>query len=96
VDEARRILTIRGQRDELEGRLAALIIVQDLGVGFRPEDADRLFDAFYTTKQDGLGMGLRISRSIAEAHGGRLWAQANADAGATFLLALPAETSAAS
>ena len=96
MDEARRILTIGGQRDDLAGQPSVLIAVRDFGNGFSPEDNERLFDAFYTTKSNGMGMGLRISRSIAEAHGGRLWAQANADAGATFLLALPAETSAAS
>ena len=96
MDEARRILTIGGQRDDLAGQPSVLIAVRDFGNGFSPEDNERLFDAFYTTKPEGMGMGLRISRSIAEAHGGRLWAQANADAGATFLLALPAETSAAS
>ena len=96
MDEGRRILTIGGQRDDLAGQPSVLIAVRDFGNGFNPEDNERLFDAFYTTKSNGMGMGLRISRSIAEAHGGRLWAQANADAGATFLLALPAETSAAS
>jgi signal transduction histidine kinase len=58
-----------------------LITVRDSGSGLDPEGLDRLFDAFYTTKPQGLGMGLAISRSIIEAHGGRLWAEANA----TFL-----------
>jgi C4-dicarboxylate-specific signal transduction histidine kinase len=96
VDAARRILTIGGQRDHLAGQPSVLIAVRDFGNGFSPEDNERLFDAFYTTKPEGIGMGLRISRSIVETHGGRLWAQANANAGATFFLALPAETSAAS
>ena len=57
--------------------------------GFEPGQAERLFEAFYTTKAQGLGMGLRISRSIVEAHGGRLWACAHAQGGATLLCALP-------
>jgi C4-dicarboxylate-specific signal transduction histidine kinase len=91
VENERRILTIRGQRDALEGQPAVLITVRDFGSGFSPEDREHLFDVFYTTKPEGMGMGLRISRSIIEAHGGRLWAQANEDMGATFLFSLPAE-----
>ena len=87
--EAHRIITIYGQRDELEGRPAVLINVRDVGVGFRPEDVERLFDAFFTTKPEGTGMGLRISRSIVEMHGGRLWATLNDGPGATFRFALP-------
>ena len=88
VEDERRILTIRGQRDELDGRRAVLIAVHDLGAGFEPEDSERLFEAFYTTKPDGLGMGLRISRSIVDAHGGHLWATSNDGEGATFFLEL--------
>ena len=91
VSDERRILTIGGQRDELDGRPAVLITVRDLGAGFKPDDSERLFDAFYTTKPDGLGMGLRIGRSIIEAHGGRLWATSDASAGSIFYCALPAE-----
>jgi signal transduction histidine kinase len=91
MDEARRILTIGGQRDDLAGQPSVLIAVRDFGNGFSPEDNERLFDAFYTTKPEGMGMGLRISRSIVEAHGGRLWAQVNKDIGATFLFALPVD-----
>jgi signal transduction histidine kinase len=66
-----------------------LIAVEDSGPGLDPKSLDRLFDAFYTTKPQGLGMGLAISRSIIEAHGGRLWATANASRGAVFQFALP-------
>jgi signal transduction histidine kinase len=60
-------------------------------VGLPSEKLDRIFNAFYTTKPQGTGMGLAISRSIIEAHGGRLWATANAERGATFHFSLPAE-----
>jgi len=66
-----------------------LVSVRDSGVGLDRNSVDRIFDAFYTTKPDGLGMGLSISRSIVEAHGGRLWASANDNHGATFQLTLP-------
>ena len=68
-----------------------LIAVEDSGAGLDPEQAGRVFEAFYTTKQEGLGMGLSISRSIVEAHGGRLWASPNATFGATFQFTLPIE-----
>jgi PAS domain S-box-containing protein len=96
MEEQRRILKIAGRAGKLGDDQAVLIIVQDLGCGFKPEDSELLFEPFYTTKTGSMGMGLRISRSIAETHGGRLWAQASAGAGATFFLALRAETSAAS
>jgi PAS domain S-box-containing protein len=66
-----------------------LITVRDSGPGLDPKTIDRLFDAFYTTKSQGLGMGLAISRSIIAAHGGRLWAKANAPRGAVFQFTLP-------
>jgi C4-dicarboxylate-specific signal transduction histidine kinase len=96
VEERRRIVKIAGPLAALGAEPPVLIAVQDFGCGFKSEDGERLFEPFYTTKTGRMGMGLGISRSIAETHGGRLWAQANANAGATFLLALPAETSAAS
>jgi signal transduction histidine kinase len=66
-----------------------LVTVQDAGIGIDPNNADQLFSAFFTTKPGGMGMGLSISRSIIEAHGGRFWATANADHGATFHFVLP-------
>ena len=84
------------EREELADKALAeaewthvLIAVRDSGPGLDPKGLDRLFDAFYTTKPQGLGMGLAISRSIIEAHGGRLWAKANAPRGAVFQFTLP-------
>jgi signal transduction histidine kinase len=74
-------LTIKSERTD-DGQL--LISVNDTGVGLPAEGADRIFDAFYTTKAQGTGMGLAITRSIVESHGGRLWATANHGRGATF------------
>ena len=65
-----------------------LITVRDSGPGLDPQIVDRLFEPFYTTKPEGLGMGLAISRSIIEAHGGRLWAKANVSKGAVFQFTL--------
>jgi signal transduction histidine kinase len=96
VEESKRVLFIRGCRETREGRLETLVSVQDAGTGFKPEEAGRLFEAFYTTKPQGMGMGLAISRTIIEAHGGRLWAEPNQGPGATFLLSLPAAGDAAS
>jgi signal transduction histidine kinase len=67
-----------------------LISVSDSGVGL-PEGSERIFAAFFTTKPQGTGMGLAISRSIIESHGGRLWASANTGCGATFQFTLPLE-----
>lgn len=69
-----------------------LVIVSDSGVGLPPQHADQIFDAFFTTKSHGTGMGLRISRSIVESHGGRLWAADNSPRGASFHFALPSKT----
>jgi PAS domain S-box-containing protein len=90
VEEPKRVLLICGRRETRDGMLGALLSVQDSGTGFKPGEMDRLFEAFYTTKTQGMGMGLAISRSIIEAHGGRLWAELNQGPGATFLFTLPA------
>jgi signal transduction histidine kinase len=68
-----------------------LISVSDTGVGLPTEKADEIFSAFFTTKPQGSGMGLAISRSIVESHGGRVWANANSGPGATFHLTLPSQ-----
>jgi signal transduction histidine kinase len=72
-----------------------LISVCDTGVGLLPELAEQIFKAFFTTKNNGTGMGLPISRSIIESHGGRLWATGNSARGATFQFTLPATVAAA-
>jgi C4-dicarboxylate-specific signal transduction histidine kinase len=71
-----------------------LLSVSDTGVGLPPRQADQIFDAFFTTKLDGTGMGLRISRSIVESHGGRLWAENNAPRGASFYFTLSSKVEA--
>jgi signal transduction histidine kinase len=65
------------------------LAVQDIGAGFDPRDAASLFNAFFTTKDDGMGIGLSVSRSIIEGHDGRLWAVANEGPGATFAFSIP-------
>jgi signal transduction histidine kinase len=70
-----------------DGKL--LVAVSDSGIGLPEGDPERVFDAFFTTKPDGTGMGLSISRRIIESHGGHLWASANAGRGATFQFTLP-------
>jgi PAS domain S-box-containing protein len=93
VTDRPREMVIRSRRDETQ---QVLVTVTDCGVGISPENANRLFDAFFTTKSSGMGMGLSICRSIMEAHGGRLWATANARQGATFQFTLPFNTDTAS
>jgi signal transduction histidine kinase len=85
VDDARELL-IESRPDHHEH---VVVAVQDSGTGIDPANADRLFEAFFTTKANGMGMGLSICRSIIEAHGGQLWASSNAGHGATFQFSLP-------
>jgi signal transduction histidine kinase len=95
------ISTVDGPRDlfvstrkhESDGML---LTVRDSGIGLDPEKIERIFDAFYTTKPEGMGMGLAVSRSIIEAHGGRLWASPNEPRGAVFQFTLPASREEAS
>ena len=84
VDDKRELF-IRSERGEND---QVLVSVRDTGVGLPPQ-ADQIFDAFFTTKVHGTGMGLSISRSIVEAHGGRLWADCDSPSGATFHITLP-------
>jgi PAS domain S-box-containing protein len=93
ITDRTRELMIRSQQDE---KHRVLVTVTDSGIGIPAENADRLFNAFFTTKSGGLGMGLSICRSIVEAHGGRLWTTANPPHGATFHFALPVNTETAS
>jgi len=90
VDGTRELI-IKSQRAE-NGQV--LVSVSDTGAELPPQQADQIFDAFFTTKQHGTGMGLRISRSIVESHGGRLWAADNSPRGASFYLTLPAKVDA--
>ncbi len=86
IDERPRDLFIRTL---WEGDDRARLSVQDTGIGVRPQDLQKLFEAFYTTKSGGMGIGLSVSRSIIERHHGRLWAEANDGPGATFSFSIP-------
>ena len=86
VTDRPRELVVRSGQDETQ---QVLVSVTDCGVGISAENADRLFNAFFTTKSSGMGIGLSICRSIVEAHGGRLWATTNLPHGATFQFTLP-------
>ena len=86
IDDRARELTIVSGRDDTN---AVVVEVRDSGTGLDAQSAERLFEAFYTTKAEGIGIGLSISRSIVEAHGGRLWASANEPHGAVFRFSLP-------
>jgi len=84
-------LTIKSQQHD---NRQLLISVGDTGVGLEPDKAEQIFNAFFSTKPQGTGMGLPISKSIIESHGGRLWATSNSGPGATFLFTLPSEVTA--
>jgi C4-dicarboxylate-specific signal transduction histidine kinase len=88
VSAEEQVLRIRTEKQSSNN---IIVLVQDSGVGVDPEHPSRMFEAFYTTKVEGIGMGLTISRSIIEAHGGRLWAVANDGPGSTFCFTLPIE-----
>jgi signal transduction histidine kinase len=88
VDDRPRELVIATSTDDTDVHLS----VRDTGIGFDAGDPDRLFDAFYTTKNGGMGIGLSVSRSIMERHGGRLWATLNRGSGATFSFSLPCQS----
>ncbi len=88
VTNGERILTIRAEKASSN---TMLIAVQDNGVGIVPDNMKHIFEPFYTTKKNGLGLGLSISRSIIEAHGGHLWATPNTGAGMTFQFTLPVQ-----
>jgi PAS domain S-box-containing protein len=93
VSDGPRELRINTARDAAN---SVLVAVRDSGPGLEPQSSDRLFDAFYTTKPGGMGMGLSICRSIIEAHGGKIWATANVPQGAIFQFTLPAPPETAS
>jgi signal transduction histidine kinase len=86
VNDRPRQLVIRTERDENN---QVCVSVQDVGVGFEPQEMDKFFDAFHTTKSDGMGIGLSVSRSIIESHQGHLWAAPNEGPGATFAFSIP-------
>jgi signal transduction histidine kinase len=86
VDDRPRQMLIRTRR-EGDGRV--LLSVHDAGTGVNPQSLDKVFEAFYTTKSDGMGIGLSVSRSIIERHNGRLWAEPNDGPGAVFSFSIP-------
>jgi C4-dicarboxylate-specific signal transduction histidine kinase len=86
-----RELAIKSQRAEHE---EIVVSVTDSGMGLPSQQAEQIFNAFFTTKPHGTGMGLRISRSIIESHGGRLWAANNSPRGASFCFTLPTKAEA--
>ena len=89
IDDRPKELLVRTERD---GGNQVRLSVKDSGVGLTPEAADKIFQAFYTTKTDGMGIGLSISRSIIEAHQGRLWATPNVGPGSTFSFSIPCKS----
>jgi signal transduction histidine kinase len=88
IDDRPRKMVIRTAREEDD---CVCLSVQDTGVGFEPQDVEQIFEPFYTTKSDGMGIGLFVSRSIIENHHGRLWAAPNNGNGATFFFYIPVD-----
>jgi signal transduction histidine kinase len=86
VDDRPRQMVIRTERDKSD---RVRLTVQDAGVGLEPDGVDKVFEAFYTTKRGGMGIGLSVSRSIIESHNGRLWAAPNDGPGASFSFSIP-------
>jgi signal transduction histidine kinase len=86
IDDRPRQMLIRTRREK-DGRVR--LSVHDAGTGVNPGDFDKLFEAFYTTKSDGMGIGLSVSRSIIERHHGRLWAEPNDGPGTIFSFSVP-------
>jgi len=92
VENCERSLLVKS---EFHGAHDVLIMVEDSGPGIDPNDMDRIFDAFFTTKSQGMGLGLSICQSIIESHGGRLWASKRIPRGAVFHVQLPSGVSGA-
>jgi signal transduction histidine kinase len=90
ITDRPRVLQIRSRRHDLSGKSAVFVAVCDSGIGLNADALTRVFEAFYTTKPEGMGMGLWICRSIIETHGGQLTAQPNDGVGATFQNVFPA------
>jgi signal transduction histidine kinase len=88
ITDRARMLRVTSQKQD-DG--SVLVTVADTGTGIDPDDMDRMFDAFFTTKANGMGMGLSICRSIIKAHGGRLWASAGVPHGSIFHVVLPTD-----
>jgi signal transduction histidine kinase len=86
VDDRPRFLLIRTEREDGDH---ARVTVRDSGTGVGFQDMDKCFNAFYTTKAGGMGVGLSVSRSIVERHRGRIWAEANEGPGTTFIFSIP-------
>jgi signal transduction histidine kinase len=86
VEDRPRELIVRTQNDDAD---QVRVTVQDSGMGLDPQSMERIFDAFYTTKRGGMGMGLSISRSIIQHHGGKLWAVANDGPGMSVQFTIP-------
>src|ERR1700692_3031186 len=89
VDDGARELVISTEQSQVDG---ALVAVRDSGPGIDPQHRERVFEAFYTTKSSGMGLGLAICRSIIDAHEGRIWVEANEPRGTVFQFTLPAAT----